>query len=70
MAGEVTNVIYRGSMIRFYINTGNREIFIEKQYDSDNNIEETESVVLKWEPERLVAFDQDGKQFTTSHRRL
>lgn len=68
MTGEVTNVIYRGPMIRFYISTGSREVFIENQFDSDNAIEETESVVLEWEPERLVAFDQDGKQFTTSHK--
>ncbi|WP_227357221.1 ABC transporter ATP-binding protein [Haladaptatus salinisoli] len=64
VGGQVDNVIYRGSMTRLYINTGSRKIFIEQQYDPDNEIEEQQDVVIQWDPERLVAFDGEETQFT------
>lgn len=62
--GTVTNVIYRGSMIRFYIDTGEREVFVERQYDPEGLLEEDQSITLQWDPDRLVAFDEDGAQIT------
>lgn len=66
--GTVTNVIYRGSMIRFYIDTGEREVFVERQYDPEGLLEEDQSITLRWDPDRLVAFDEDGAQITGAER--
>jgi spermidine/putrescine transport system ATP-binding protein len=64
-SGQVDNVIYRGSMTRLYIDTGSRTIFVEQQYDPDREIEEQQDIVIQWDPERLVAFDDEETQFTT-----
>lgn len=64
VSGQVDNTIYRGSMLRSYIDTGSREIFVEQQYGQDDEIEEQQEIAVKWDPERLVAFDQEGTQFT------
>ena len=64
--GSVTNVIYRGSMIRFYIQTGQREVFVERQFTPDEALQTDQSVRIEWNPDRLVAFDSDGARITAS----
>ncbi len=64
VAGKVDNVIYRGSMLRSYIDTGSRQIFVEQQYDPDHEVEDQQDIAVQWDPERLVAFDSEGSQFT------
>ena len=64
VTGKVTNVIYRGSMVRSYVETGSCEMFIEHQYNPDADIWDEEEIVVEWDPQRLVAFDQEGEQFT------
>lgn len=67
-AGRVTNAIYRGSMIRTYIESGSCEVFVEQQYDPDEEIGEGDEIVVEWDPNRLVAFDEQGSQFTAVER--
>lgn len=66
ITGNITNIIYQGSINRIYLDTGHREIFIEKQYDSDDTIQEGQNVTVSWDPDRVIAFDQKGTQITTS----
>lgn len=65
ITGNITNIIYRGSMSRFYIDTGHRKIFLEKQYNPDDTIQQGEDIAVSWDPDRIIAFDQNGTQITT-----
>ncbi|MFC6723566.1 ABC transporter ATP-binding protein [Halobium palmae] len=70
VAGEITNVIYRGSMVRSYVDTGSREVFVEQQYDPDAGVWGQDNAIIEWNSDRLVAFDDDGMQITPYEAQL
>lgn len=59
--GTVTNSLYRGSTIRYYLDIGGTEVFIERPVTSSGLIEKGDKLQLTWDPAELLCFDSAGK---------
>ena len=58
--GEVTDVLYRGSMVRYYVAVGEANPFVEYSSRADPGFDRGASVVLRWPPAALRYFDDSG----------
>jgi len=61
VVGTVTNLLYRGSTVRYYVEVGAEELFVEEDVSSDTQIEEGDSIQLSWDPSNLLVF-HDGER--------
>lgn len=66
VTGRVTSTIYRGSMIRYYVDVDGRELFVEKQHDPNHDVDSGQDVSVEWDPKRLATFDRSGARLTSS----
>jgi len=60
--GEVSDVLYRGSTIRYYVDVGDASPFVEYSTRSDPGFDRGTSVVLRWTPDALRYFDAEGER--------
>ncbi|QLG50202.1 ABC transporter ATP-binding protein [Natrinema halophilum] len=57
--GTVTNLLYRGSTVRYYVDVGDTSMFVEKTV-GDSSIDEGSTVELQWQATGLLCFDRSG----------
>lgn len=58
--GTIDNILYRGSTVRYYINTGESELFVEEDVGSSDSYSEGDEVTLKWGQDDQLVFDAAG----------
>ena len=61
VVGTVTNLLYRGSTVRYYVELGSEEVFVEQGVAADDDIEIDDTVELTWEADEILAF-HDGER--------
>jgi spermidine/putrescine transport system ATP-binding protein len=62
VTGEVSNVLYRGSTIRYYVALGDEEIFVEKNVTDVERADRGQPVTLEWPSEGLHVFNEEGRR--------
>lgn len=62
IAGTVENTIYRGSTIRYVVDGGGEQLFVEQSVTDESGIEEGDRVELEWNTDDLLVFDPDGSR--------
>lgn len=60
MNGVVENTIYRGSTIRYIVDTGSEDLFVEQQVTGRSDITQGDDVELIWQSEDMLFFDSEG----------
>ena len=60
--GEVSDVLYRGSTVRYYVDIGDASPFVEYSSRSDPGFDRGASIVLRWTPDALRYFDAEGER--------
>lgn len=58
--GEVTDVLYRGSTVRYYVAVGEASPFVDYSTRSDPELDRGASVALRWTPDALRYFNSEG----------
>lgn len=58
--GEVTDVLYRGSTVRYYVDIGEATPFVEYNTRADPGFDRGAAVALQWTPATLRYFDSEG----------
>jgi ABC-type spermidine/putrescine transport systems, ATPase components len=58
--GVVENTIYRGSTIRYIVDTGSEDLFVEQQVTGRSDITQGDDVELIWQSEDMLFFDSEG----------
>ncbi|MGB9966047.1 ABC transporter ATP-binding protein [Halobacterium sp. CBA1126] len=58
LEGTVTDVLYRGSSVRFYVQIGETSVFFEQSVGDKTDFEVDDSVVVSWDPEDLLVFSE------------
>ncbi|GGI94494.1 polyamine-transporting ATPase [Halobellus salinus] len=62
VVGSVENTIYRGSSIRYVVDTGGEHLFVEQSVTDQTGIEEGEQVELGWNTDDILVFRPDGSR--------
>ena len=62
VAGTVESTIYRGSTIRYVVDVGGEQLFVEQSVTDESGIEEGDQVELEWNTDDLLVFDPDGSR--------
>ena len=62
MTGTVENTIYRGSTVRYVVDVGGEQLFVEQSVTDESGIEEGDQVELEWNTDDLLVFDPDGSR--------
>jgi spermidine/putrescine transport system ATP-binding protein len=62
MTGTVENTIYRGSSIRYVVDVGGEQLFVEQSVTDQTGIEEGETVELGWNTDDILVFRPDGSR--------
>nr|ABQ76131.1 putrescine ABC transporter ATP-binding protein [uncultured haloarchaeon] len=57
--GVVENTIYRGSTIRYIVDTGSEDLFVEQQVTGRSDITQGDDVELTWQSEDMLFFDSE-----------
>ncbi|GAD52965.1 putrescine transport ATP-binding protein PotA [Halarchaeum acidiphilum MH1-52-1] len=60
VTGEITDVLYRGSTVRFYVDLGGEHLFFEQSVGADTAFSAGDVVRVSWDPDDLLAFAADG----------
>jgi spermidine/putrescine transport system ATP-binding protein len=58
LEGTVTDVLYRGSSVRFYVQIGETSVFFEQSVGDQTDFEVGDSVVVSWDPADLLVFSE------------
>ncbi len=58
LEGTVTDVLYRGSSVRFYVQIGETSVFFEQSVGDQTDFEVGDSVVVSWDPTDLLVFSE------------
>ncbi|WP_232688462.1 ABC transporter ATP-binding protein [Halobacterium zhouii] len=56
LEGTITDVLYRGSSVRFYVEIGDAGVFFEQSVGADTEFEVGDSVSVSWDPDDLLVF--------------
>jgi spermidine/putrescine transport system ATP-binding protein len=59
LPGSITDVLYRGSSVRFYVEIGDEHLFFERSVGDENDVDVGDDVVVAWDPADLLLFS-DG----------
>ena len=59
--GEVTDVLYRGSTVRYYVDVGDATPFADFSARSDPGLDRGDAVELRWSPDDLRVYDAGGE---------
>jgi spermidine/putrescine transport system ATP-binding protein len=62
IAGTVETTIYRGSSIRYVVDVGGEQLFVEQNVTDQVGIEEGEAVELLWNTDDVLVFRPDGSR--------
>lgn len=54
--GTITDVLYRGSSVRFYVQLGESNLFFERSVGDDTAFDTGEDVRVTWDPDDLLVF--------------
>jgi len=60
ITGEITDVLYRGSTVRFYVECAGEHLFFEQSVGADTDFAVGDAVTVSWDPADLLAFAADG----------
>jgi spermidine/putrescine transport system ATP-binding protein len=55
-SGTVTDVLYRGSSVRFYVEVGDEHLFFERSVGDDTEVSVGDDVHVAWDPSDLLLF--------------
>lgn len=58
--GTIRNILYRGSTVRFYVDVGGGELFVERSVGDFEGLDEGDDVALSWDRSELLCFDAAG----------
>jgi spermidine/putrescine transport system ATP-binding protein len=61
LEGTITDVLYRGSSVRYYVEVGEASLFFEQSVGEETDLEIDDSVVVSWDPSDLLVF-LDGQR--------
>lgn len=64
VVGEVKNILYRGSIIRYYLDVGGTEIFVEDDISKDRRLEVGQTVTVSWNNRELLLFGEGGSKLS------
>ncbi|MCG1002823.1 MULTISPECIES: ABC transporter ATP-binding protein [Halobacterium] len=56
LVGAVTDVLYRGSSVRFYVEIGDSSVFFEQSVGAETDFEVGDRVRVTWDPTDLLLF--------------
>ena len=59
--GTIESILYRGSTVRYYVDVGGGELFVEQTVGADEQFDEGQTVQVSWEQDDILAFDPAGK---------
>lgn len=60
VGGTIRNILYRGSTVRFYVDVGGGELFVERSVGDFEGLDEGDDVELSWDRAELLCFDAAG----------
>lgn len=58
LEGTITDVLYRGSTVRFYVEIGGTSLFFEESVGADASFDLGDSVAVSWNPDDLLVFSE------------
>jgi spermidine/putrescine transport system ATP-binding protein len=61
LEGTITDVLYRGSSVRFYVEIGDASVFFEQSVGDDTDLEVGDPVVVSWDPDDLLVFSEGDR---------
>ncbi|WP_435117227.1 ABC transporter ATP-binding protein [Halolamina sp. C58] len=61
LEGTITDVLYRGSSVRFYVEIGDASVFFEQSVGEDTDLEVGDAVVVSWDPSDLLVFSEGDR---------
>ncbi|MFB6235926.1 MAG: ABC transporter ATP-binding protein [Halopenitus sp.] len=61
LTGEITDILYRGSSVRFYARIGERDVFFEQSVADDTDFETGDVVRVSWDPSDLLLFSEGDR---------
>jgi spermidine/putrescine transport system ATP-binding protein len=64
LRGTVTSTLYRGSTIRYYIDIGENEVFVEQSVGSNQVLEHGDTVTVSWDADDLICFDEQNQRLS------
>lgn len=64
VVGEVKNILYRGSIIRYYLDVGGTEIFVEDDISKDRRYDVGQTVTVTWNNRELLFFGEGGDKLS------
>ncbi|QDX41219.1 ABC transporter ATP-binding protein [Salarchaeum sp. JOR-1] len=62
LTGDVTDVLYRGSSVRFYVEIADTSLFFEQSVGADETFDVGDTVAVSWNPDDLLAFAETGER--------
>ncbi|MGB9985853.1 ABC transporter ATP-binding protein [Salarchaeum japonicum] len=62
LTGDITDVLYRGSSVRFYVDIAGESLFFEQSVGADTEFSVGDTVEVSWHPSDLLAFTGDGER--------
>ncbi|GAA0313260.1 ABC transporter ATP-binding protein [Halarchaeum salinum] len=60
--GEITDVLYRGSSVRFYVESAGERVFFEQSVGAETDFAVGDAIAVSWDPDDLLAFAADGSR--------
>ncbi|WP_430503518.1 ABC transporter ATP-binding protein [Haloparvum sp. PAK95] len=61
LTGEITDILYRGSSVRFYAQIGERDVFFEQSVAGNTDFETGDTVRVSWDPSDLLLFSEGDR---------
>jgi spermidine/putrescine transport system ATP-binding protein len=58
LEGSITDVLYRGSSVRYYVEIGGTSVFFEQSVGDETDLEVGDPVVVSWDPEDQLVFSE------------
>ncbi|MFB6113731.1 MAG: ABC transporter ATP-binding protein, partial [Halodesulfurarchaeum sp.] len=56
VTGTITDVLYRGGSVRFFVEVGDGSVFFEQSIGAETDFEVGDRIVVGWEPSDLLVF--------------
>jgi len=60
--GRVEDVLYRGSMIRYYVSIGDTDVFVERIATGREDVTDGSDVEVSWQLDDILCFDDQGER--------
>ncbi|MDG5777214.1 ABC transporter ATP-binding protein [Haloarculaceae archaeon H-GB2-1] len=65
VVGTIDTVLYRGSTIRYFVETNGESMFVERSVTEEGELDEGDAVQVSWPAEEILVFRPDGTRVET-----